>query len=276
MKTILRLLVSVSLAAAFGVSGYRPPVTQASDSMDVSSIAAARDLRFAPLPALTLVEPPTAPPNLKLLPRQVRENNRRLGYTVKASYPQVAQAKDARAQKFNREIAALLMDEIKGFTKNFRGPEGRNARGDGNNTFDAQYKVEMATDDLVSVRFGISTYFSGAAHPNYESRVFNYDLNAGRTLRLGDLFRPDTRYLDVLSKYCINALKKKLGPDPDEEWIGKGAGPTAENYRNWNVNRKGLVITFDAYQVTSYAAGPQEITVPYSVYQELLRPKPLR
>jgi hypothetical protein len=57
-----------------------------------------------------------------------------------------------------------------------------------------------------------------------------------------------------------------------EELIDAGAGPRADNYRAWNITRKGLWITFDPYQVAAYAAGPQNILVPYSVLKDIIKP----
>ena len=54
--------------------------------------------------------------------------------------------------------------------------------------------------------------------------------------------------------------------------IQEGAGPDAQNFRSWTISRKGLSMTFDAYQVGSYAAGPQNVLIPYSVLKDLINP----
>lgn len=133
--------------------------------------------------------------------------------------------------------------------------------------------VELATNNLVSLYFGVSTYGEGAAHPNHNSLVFNYDLSAGRRLSLSSLFKPNSNYLTLLSRYAINALKKQLGPDPDTEWIQKGAGASEENYQNWTLKRTGLKVTFDPYQVASYAEGPHEVLIPYAVLRTVIDPQ---
>lgn len=58
----------------------------------------------------------------------------------------------------------------------------------------------------------------------------------------------------------------------DDDWIEKGAGANAENYESWTITKKGLAITFDAYQVGPYAAGPQHVVVPYSVVKDIVVP----
>ncbi len=51
----------------------------------------------------------------------------------------------------------------------------------------------------------------------------------------------------------------------------EGAAPTIENYKSWNIQPDGLRITFDPYQVASYAAGHQTIVVPYAELGTIIR-----
>ncbi|MGB7924961.1 MAG: RsiV family protein, partial [Pyrinomonadaceae bacterium] len=67
---------------------------------------------------------------------------------------------------------------------------------------------------------------------------------------------------------------KEAGPDEslfDDATIEEGAAAKEDNYGSWNITRKGLLITFDAYQVGPYAAGPQWVVVPYSALKEIIR-----
>jgi len=121
----------------------------------------------------------------------------------------------------------------------------------------------------------VGSYFSGAAHPNSYSEVVNYDLKNGKALKLSDLFKPGAKYLQAISAYAITDLKKqsksKGSADMlDIESIEKGAAPKADNYDSWMIERTGLRITFDAYQVGPYAAGPQFVRVPYTSLKELI------
>jgi hypothetical protein len=93
---------------------------------------------------------------------------------------------------------------------------------------------------------------------------------------LADLFNPGAKYLQAISNYCIEDLKKQSkGAEGmlDESSIKSGAAPSAKNYQSWTITKKGLGINFDAYQVGPYAAGPQFVTVPYSALKELINPE---
>lgn len=202
--------------------------------------------------------------------RKIREANRRLRYTITAKYPQFTGVQDERIARLNTVINRMVMKQIADFKKDFAKPEKR--MGTMGSTFDVGYSIELATNDLVSLLFFIDSYYEGAAHPLHVSVAFNYNLDTGKELELADLFKPNSGYLNLISKYSINDLKKQLGPDSDKDWIEKGAAPSEENFKAWTVSRKGLEITFDQYQVASYAEGPHDVVVPFSVLRNAIDP----
>jgi hypothetical protein len=127
---------------------------------------------------------------------------------------------------------------------------------------------------LISVEFDVGTYYRGAAHPNSNAQVLNVDVKNARTLRLADLFKPGARYLQVLSGFAIKDLKRQSKAQDgvlEDSSIETGAGPSLRNYQNWTITKKGLGITFDAYQVGPYVAGPQFVLVPYTNLKEIIR-----
>ena len=136
------------------------------------------------------------------------------------------------------------------------------------------YTVSLANDDLISIEFSVGSYYSGAAHPNSYTEVLNFDLKNGKVIRLGELFNPGAKYLQAISNYSIGDLKKQAKDKQgklDDDWIQRGAGPDAENYKSWTISRKGLAINFDSYQVAPYAAGPQRVFIPYSALKDLIK-----
>lgn len=129
------------------------------------------------------------------------------------------------------------------------------------------HTATLATEDLVSVLFYVDGYVMGAAHPFHYSYSVNYDVDQARVLGLRDLFLPDTDYLEILSRYCLDDLTEQ-GVLAWEE----GALPAPENYQQWNITPEGLLISFDEYTVAPYAAGPQSVLVPYAVLEGILAP----
>lgn len=208
----------------------------------------------------------------------IAQTLRRPRLTVDASYPQIVGSTNPNAAKFNQlmktEITKMIADMKKEISGNTDIPAGlRNG-----NSFDAGYTVMYANDDLISVIFDISPYYEGAAHPSHNNQVYNYDLKRGRLWGLGDLFKPATYWLDYISRLCIENLTARLKPEgqdgmgSDPEWIRTGAGPNPDNFANWNITRKGVLITFPPYQVASYADGPKYVLIPYEKIQNLRAP----
>jgi Protein of unknown function (DUF3298)/Deacetylase PdaC len=139
------------------------------------------------------------------------------------------------------------------------------------------YDVEYADNDLISIRFLEDTY-EGGVHPNYNYFTVTYDLKQGRELKLSDLFKPGAKYLDAVSAYATRDLQSRKDPENNNESMGlaqdifaDGAKPTADNYARWNITKKGLMFTFDPYQVAAYAYGAQTVIIPYARLMEIAR-----
>lgn len=225
---------------------------------------------------------------VELAAKQLKETNKKINLKIEAEYPQATGAMDNRFEKFNLEAKNLVAKRIGEFKKQVAGdkegeptkPDTGQASGSESTSssmesyLDIGYDIALAKDDLISIQFSLGSY-NGGAHPNSSSAVLNYDVKAGKILKLADLFNPGAKYLQSLSSYCIKDLKKQSkskGALLDDATIDSGAGPQAKNYQSWTITKKGLAITFDAYQVGPYAAGPQSVLIPYSAVKEIIKP----
>lgn len=223
---------------------------------------------------------------VEIVSKSIRENNKKLKYEVEAQYPQLSGSVDPNCEKFNQTVRSLITRKVSEFKKEMTPtaeevltPEatGETATESLGSDITIGYEVALGKDDLVGIEFTVSSYSAGAAHPNSYAEVVNFDLKNGKLLRLSDLFQPGSKYLQTLSTYCIQALRKQAKGEGaeamlDDDWIKKGAGPELTNYDNWTITKRGLGITFDAYAVGPYAAGPQHVLVPYSVLKEIIKP----
>lgn len=210
----------------------------------------------------------------RLSPQVFAEKNKPKLFEITVEYPQLSGVSLPISAKFNQLAKSMATNESAKFRKDLLAQTAEDLkftkeRG-GTNTIEISYNISHADNEIVSVLFG-NYFYTGGVHPNSYSFVLNYDLKTGRELKLADLFKPNSDYLKVISGYSIGQLKKDLGEDSDAEWIEAGAGAKAENYKNWNITKKGILITFDSYQVASYAAGPQEVTIPFAEIKNILR-----
>jgi hypothetical protein len=213
--------------------------------------------------------------NVQITAKVIKDASKEKLYTVAAEYPQIDG--DSRFDGFNREARALVTKDVAAFkTAETEEIDTTNTSTENQkSTLDMGYDFHYATDNLISVAFSEGSYTRGAAHGNQLTEVLNYDVKSGKRLALADLFKDKSKYLSVIAAYCQKDLKERA-KKPDAlvlpELIESGAGPKADNYRAWNITKKGLWITFDPYNVAAYAAGPQYILVPYSVLKDIIKP----
>ena len=217
--------------------------------------------------------------DVELVAKQIKETNKKLMYEIDVQYPQFVGGSNPNLEKFNQLVRGDMMKRVAEFKKQMAPDEDEDPRPQGSMGSDLgiAYDVALAQDDLVSVKFDVGSYYQGAAHPNSYSEVVNYDLKNGKQLKLGDLFKPGSKFLQAISAYCIADLKKQQAGDKgkaltDSEIEG-GAGPVAKNFQSWKITKKGLGINFDAYQVGPYAAGPQYVLVPWQNLKDLINPE---
>jgi hypothetical protein len=190
-----------------------------------------------------------------------------------AQYPEISGVAEKSAAKFN----SLIKDRVTQFTNSYKKQLSDYSAEDIKDLPETMglenyisYNVVLANNDLASVV--LSNYeFLGGAHGMTVYSTVNYDLKNNKELKLADIFEPNSDYVKAISDYSIAELKKSLGEMQDEEMINDGAGAKADNFSNWNLTKKGLMFTFEAYQVAAYAAGTQTVIIPFEKLKDVLR-----
>lgn len=217
--------------------------------------------------------------DVEIVNKQIKESNKKLMYEIDAHYPQITGSNNPNIEKLNQILRSFVTRKVAEFRKEMAPEAGEEPRPEGSmgSDINVAYTIALAQDDLASIEFDVGSYYQGAAHPNSYTEVVNYDLKNGKQLKLSDVFKPGSKYLQAISSYCIEDLKKQAkakGPDSmlEDSSIQSGAGPTPKNYQSWTITKKGLGINFDSYQVAPYAAGPQFVMVPFSAIKEHVSP----
>jgi len=213
----------------------------------------------------------------RFVPKVIKEANKQSRYRIDVVYPQIEG--DARFDKFNKEARAMVTKNVAAFktseTSNETDAGSEIPAETQTSTLDSDYQIRLAADDLISIEFTESAYSGGAAHPNSYTTVLNYDVRNGKKLALADLFNAKSNYVKVISDYCLKDLKQQAKKEKDsmltDDMIQSGASARAENFNAWTITKQGLWITFDPYQVAAYAAGPQQVLVPYSALKDLIK-----
>ena len=160
----------------------------------------------------------------KLESKTISQKNKKPKYSIDVEYPQITGLLAPGQEKFNKTISTEIAKQIADFKKENADNDPTPADDTQESSLDIGYDIEMATDGLISISFIDGYYSAGAAHPNSAFSTINYDLKAGKEIKLSEVFKPNTKYLTALSKYCIANLKKTLS-EADVDTISTGAAP---------------------------------------------------
>ncbi|MBB6097689.1 hypothetical protein HNR42_001106 [Deinobacterium chartae] len=130
----------------------------------------------------------------------------------------------------------------------------------------ADYTITLATRRALSLRLSGSSYSAGAAHPNNDSTCILFDLEAGKTVKLSELFRKGSAYAARLSQEGSRVLAQRLG--------GEAPGDATQVYDETQgcLTRQGLLVYYGLPHVISALDG---ILIPWSKLRDLVDPKGL-
>jgi hypothetical protein len=219
-----------------------------------------------PSPTIAQVTEMSQPSDLSLVFNLFEESGVNPPYSIIARIPYLQGSDESGVLLFNQQVYDLLNVDINNFRASVLQDAPNPSFGMGS-SYELQYALLSPAGDILSLKFDITMYFDGAAHPNSYSLTFNYDLAVGQQLNLYQIFLPGSDYLGPIAAYCKTQLASR-----EIAYFEGGAEPVLENYRNWNLTTDGLLISFDPYQVAPYAAGPQTVLIPYSELITLIDP----
>lgn len=208
-----------------------------------------------------VIDPNTQPvtvswPSVEVDKKTISDENQY--YTIDVTYPVT---KDVA---INDKFKAFAEDQIVQFKEDtawVMDPAIESAA-EGTLSLTIDYREERSThaDNYI---FTISTY-TGGAHGLQITKTFAFDA-VGTPIMQSDLFaNPDTGLKAVAAFVQKEIEKKKIS---DAEWIKDGAGATPDNYQSFIISDAGVTFIFDPYQVAPYAAGTQNILVPFTVFK---------
>lgn len=183
-------------------------------------------------------------------------------FILDIKYPQGFRSVEMNSD-IKKEIEALLS----GFKKELAEDKETPADAPGKSSLTMNYSVPFQTDHVVSLRFNISTYHRGAAHPSNRVMVMNFI--DGKRVQLSDLFVSGSDYLKPISEFCYKYFIVKQFSD--QNWIIEGTKPIIENYNTWFFTKTGISILFNNYQVAAYVYGEQRVEIPLSLVKSMIK-----
>ena len=246
-------LASLVAAAACGVTNVTPGTTYITPSPGP----------VTPLPSGVTPEPTLAPPTITaFLVESAALDNR---WKVTFKKPVIGGVPDAVAAKMNDAITAKVNELISAFTE---GALPALASGDAPSTLEGDYAIAFNTATIVSLRFTVLTYVTGAAHPAGQPGSITFVVSSGATVGLTDLFSDQAKALSTVASQCKSELTKSLGADLT--WDGKASSFDFFN-KAWVITSPGLEFLFAQGDLASQAAGMPSATVPWSALKSVVK-----
>jgi hypothetical protein len=202
------------------------------------------------------------PKGLAIKPHQLYERGR----IVNASYPELI---SSGPRRFNAPVLRRLRQSINEFIPD----RERNV------SFDANYNVLLATDEIISIEMEADSY-SGGAHPNEEWWTFNYDVRNDRALQITDLFRDEPGFKAAIWKYAATAINKldeqielsearSEGRQPEKREQPIVEGDEFPEILAWGFTPTGIAVYFDFPHVMAVFT---KVVVPYAEVKDYLKP----
>lgn len=148
------------------------------------------------------------------------------------------------------------------------GPPLDNPKADKTLNVEVDYRVvNNPLPGIVSVAVTWTHVAQSAAHGESGTYGFNWIFAKRRPVRISDVFQPDSSW----SKLYMQVAREVPSPFrsqhlrvPDESIV--------DNPSRWLLNRKGLTVVTDVYEVGPYADGAPSFFAPWSALKPVLKP----
>lgn len=122
------------------------------------------------------------------------------------------------------------------------------------------------TSEVISIPMTYYQY-TGGAHGLTTKISYNYDLKTGEKLNLNNLFKEGFNYNDIIDKLIREEIAKEPSIYFDNGGLFKGVNEKQAYY----LNRDGIIIYFQQYEIAPYSSGIREFKIPYGALKEGLK-----
>lgn len=147
--------------------------------------------------------------------------------------------------------------------------------GESYGTLEIHHETVTDNEQYFTLKLSI---FQAEASGAQSYQYYTIDKRSGERIQIGDLFREDSGYAEVLSEDIRNQMRAAMAEDEmNMYWVDSTDMPELnwEGIRedqNFYFDDKGnLVIVFDEYEVAPGYMGAQEFTVERAVFENLLK-----
>jgi uncharacterized protein YecT (DUF1311 family) len=192
------------------------------------------------------------------------DSNRFLARNV--AYPQIDRPRSKAQQRWNaamRNAAARLAEK----------PNPENP----NTDVWVDYRLVTVTPALISLLWSVSWYGHGAAHPNNNELPVNWLMAPSRRVAADDLFDPAKPWREGLAELCFAALISAKEATDNPYFVKSAAAlrDIADRADRWIIERDGLGIQFQPYEIGPYVMGAPRCVVTWDKLRPFVAEHPM-
>lgn len=168
-----------------------------------------------------------------------------------------------------------INDEIKVLTDKWINEFKANLEGEGYHSIQIKSEVINSTEKYFTLKL-ICFYAAGSGYE--EIHYYTIDLDTGERVKLSDLFKEGSDYINVISENIKDQMREQMASDSGiNYWLDN------EEYPDWNfkqinedtsfyINADGeIVISFNEGEVAPAYVGVVEFVIPNEVVSEILK-----
>ncbi|MGL5351936.1 MAG: DUF3298 and DUF4163 domain-containing protein [Clostridium sp.] len=191
----------------------------------------------------------------------IKEKNRYL--TIDVKIPQInGLIKKDEEKVINSKIldfTTMWISDVKEIADEYYGPP--------NNLYPTFPYELIGTYTLKSsgeiLSFYIDYYqFTGGAHGITNRVAYNIDINSGRDMLLGDLFKDKHTYEKLINK----EIEKEIAKNADNYFIGKDGFNGIKKNQRYYIEDNNIVVYFGEYEIAPYATGMPQFKIPLELF----------
>ena len=207
----------------------------------------------------------------------IDEDNTAQNYNINVIYPQFNALNNKTSQEnINADIKGMMDNEVVNFKKQLSSGGLLPTQMKGIKSSLVITNEVVRADNIVSVQFRVMEAITGMAHPNNFNLIYNYDVAAGQTLGIGDIFKLDANYVQKLSDIAEAEIikQKDIAENPNAgDFVSEGAGPKTENFQLFTLSSDTLTLIFNPATVAPDYIGTVDVAIPYTDIADILNPQ---
>lgn len=250
-------LVGILLGLSVAACGSTGGTSQASGATSTPTSTAATTASSAPTAASPTSTP--SPTTAALCPtvttQTVTSSASDSTWTVSFKEPLVSGVPATVAAAMN----GAINNKVSGFVSDFTGQNLTPVVEDQPSTLDGQFTIGLCSPTLLSLRFEVTEYVTGAASTFELVSGLNFAVSTGTVIQLTDLFASSAAALPVLSSQAQTLLL--ADPDLGGVLSWPSSPPMSFFETCWVFTTAGLEFTWNQGEIAASAAGAPSVTI---------------